>query len=58
VFWMAQDRIRRGRTAKESPNFVTQTLAPHAYACSPRICVPPITPTPLVPLPAQPIFLH
>ncbi|MED6129073.1 hypothetical protein PIB30_104197, partial [Stylosanthes scabra] len=29
------------------PKIVTQTLAPHAYACSPRICVLPITPTSL-----------
>ncbi|MED6226414.1 hypothetical protein PIB30_103497 [Stylosanthes scabra] len=32
-------QVRRGRTAKESPDQVTQTLAPHAYAFPPRICV-------------------
>ncbi|MED6226131.1 hypothetical protein PIB30_100516 [Stylosanthes scabra] len=53
TLYHSQGQVRRGRTAKESPDQVTQTLAPHAYACystaitpllhssltHPRICV-------------------
>ncbi|MED6166839.1 hypothetical protein PIB30_113250, partial [Stylosanthes scabra] len=55
---MAQDKFRRGRTAQENQNLVKQALAPHAYACPPRICVTPITPTTLATHPAQSIYSH
>ncbi|MED6176021.1 hypothetical protein PIB30_083918 [Stylosanthes scabra] len=38
-YLVGSGHVRRGRTAKESPDQVTQTLAPHVYACPPCICV-------------------
>ncbi|MED6115650.1 hypothetical protein PIB30_092723 [Stylosanthes scabra] len=36
-YLVGSGQVRHGRIAKESPDQVTQTLAPHAYACPPRV---------------------